>query len=286
MPKLLFARAARDDGEEHAVGKLAGARHAPGDWIMRARVVALSWDGERVPVIAGTLGCHRETVRRRLHRFNAGAIGGLGARPGPGRRPRIPQAERSRIIALVTTTPPGRAGWAGGEFAAADPGKPAVWTLTTLTDAARAAGIDVHRSQVRRILRAEGGRWRRPRSWTSRRDPGFAAKEPGSPGSTPLRERFDAEQSLRHSLDTSTAVELLKLVRDKILAPFPDDGRFPGEEKRPTRGHTWTEEFLISSRIAIDAEPQGDDPGTPGVEIHPDVMFALRLTGRPADPNS
>ena len=102
----------------------------------------------------------------------------------------------------------------------------------------------------------------------------------------PLRECFDAEQSLRHSLDTSTAVELLKLVRDKILAPFPDDGRFPGEEKRPTRGHTWTEEFLISFRIAIDAEPQGGDPGTPVVEIHPDVMFALRLTGRPADPNS
>ena len=52
----------------------------------------------------------------------------------------------------------------------------------------------------------------------------------------PLRERFDAEQSLRHSLDTSTAVELLKLVHDKILAPFPDDGRFPGEEERPARG--------------------------------------------------
>jgi transposase len=156
MPKLLFARAARDEGEERAVRKLAGARHAPGDWIMRARVVALSWDGERVPVIAGTLGCHPETVRRRLHRFNAEGIDGLRDRPGPGRRPRITQAERSRIIALVKTTPPGKADWAGGEFAAADPGKPAAWTLNTLTDAARAAGIDVHRSQVRRILRAEG----------------------------------------------------------------------------------------------------------------------------------
>src|SRR5262249_23686447 len=128
-------------------------------------------------------------VRRRLHRFNAEGIDGLGDRPGPGRRPRITQAERSRIIALVTTTPPGRAGWAGGEFAAADPGKPAVWTLTTLTDAARAAGIDVHRSQVRRILRAEGVRWRRPRYWTSSRDPEFAAKEPGSSSSTPRPRR-------------------------------------------------------------------------------------------------
>jgi transposase len=189
MPKLLFARAARGDEEERAVGKLAGARHAPGDWIMRARIVALSWDGERVPAIAGTLGCHPETVRRRLHRFNAEGVDGLGDRPGPGRRPRITQAERSRIIALVKTTPPGKADWAGGELAAADPGQPAVWTLNTLTDAARAAGIDVHRSQVRRILRAEGVRWRRPRSWTSSRDPEFAAKEPGSSSSTRHRQR-------------------------------------------------------------------------------------------------
>jgi hypothetical protein len=103
----------------------------------------------------------------------------------------------------------------------------------------------------------------------------------------PLRERFDADQFLRHPLDPSTAVELLKLVRDKILAPFPDDGRFPGEEERPARGHTPTEDFLISSRLAVDTEPQGGDRGLPAVEIHPDVMFALRLTGRPAaDPSS
>ena len=189
MPKLLYARAARDAEEERQLRKLAGARHAPGDWIVRARIVVSSWDGMPVPAIAERLGCHPETVRRRLHRFNAEGIDGLGDRPGPGRRPRITQAERSAIIALVKTTPPGKADWAGGELAAADPGQPAVWTLNTLTDAARAAGIDVHRSQVRRILRAEGVRWRRPRSWTSSRDPEFAAKEPGSSGSTPRRRR-------------------------------------------------------------------------------------------------
>ena len=189
MPKLLFARAARDAGEERQLRQLAGARHAPGDWITRARIVVSSWDGMPIPSIAQRLGCHPETVRRRLHRFNAEGVDGLGDRPGPGRRPRITQAERSAIIALVKTTPPGKADWAGGELAAADPGQPAVWTLNTLTAAARAAGIDVHRSQVRRILRAEGVRWRRPRSWTSSRDPEFAAKEPGSSGSTPRRRR-------------------------------------------------------------------------------------------------
>jgi hypothetical protein len=102
------------------------------------------------------------------------------------------------------------------------------------------------------------------------------------PGALPtaVRERFDTEQSLREPLDPSTAVELLKLVRDKILAPFPEeDGRFPGEERRPTWRHTWTEEFLISSRLAIDVAPGGGDSGAARLEVHPDVMFALRLSG-------
>ena len=78
MPKLLFARAARDAGEERQLRRLAGARHAPGDWITRARIVVSSWDGMRVPAIAERLGCHPETVRRRLHRFSAESIDGLG----------------------------------------------------------------------------------------------------------------------------------------------------------------------------------------------------------------
>ena len=66
MPKLLFARAARDAGEERQLRRLAGARHAPGDWITRASIVVSSWDGMRVASIAERLGCHPETVRRRL----------------------------------------------------------------------------------------------------------------------------------------------------------------------------------------------------------------------------
>jgi transposase len=149
---------------------------------MRARIVVSSWDGMRVPAIAERRGCHPETVRRRLHRFNAEGLDGLGDRPGPGRRPRLTEAERSRIIALVKTTPPGRpvtGPWREG-LAAAGEEQAAVWTLDTLASAARAAGIGVHRSPVRRILLAEGVRWRRPRSWTTGKDPGFAVKEPRS----------------------------------------------------------------------------------------------------------
>src|SRR4051812_6944483 len=43
MPKLLFARPAVDVEEERKVRKLAGARHALADWIMRARMIAASF---------------------------------------------------------------------------------------------------------------------------------------------------------------------------------------------------------------------------------------------------
>jgi hypothetical protein len=45
MPKLLFARPPCDAAEEWHVRKLAGARHAPGDWIRRTRMITLSWQG-------------------------------------------------------------------------------------------------------------------------------------------------------------------------------------------------------------------------------------------------
>ena len=108
MPKLLRARPPRDPDEERRVRKLARARHAPGDWIARARMVVRSWEGARVATIAAELGCHPQTVRERLVRFNAEGLDGLGDRPGSGRRPRLTEAERSRIVALVATPPPGR----------------------------------------------------------------------------------------------------------------------------------------------------------------------------------
>jgi transposase len=68
----------------------------------------LSWRGLRTAEIAEELGCHPKTVRKRLHRFNALGIDGLGDRPGSGRKPRLTEDERSRIIALVAKDPPGK----------------------------------------------------------------------------------------------------------------------------------------------------------------------------------
>ena len=127
-----------------------------------------------MPAIADALGCRQKAVRYRLARFAAEGLEGLGERPGVGRKPRISQAQRSQLIALVGSPPPGRlVRDDAGELVAADATGPAVWTLDALTAAARAAGIAIARSQVRRILLAEGVRWRRPRSWAASADPEF-----------------------------------------------------------------------------------------------------------------
>jgi transposase len=190
VPKFLRARPAQDDGEDRKIRRLAAARHAPADWSERARIVALSWDGLAVPAIAAEAGCHQNTVRRWLHRFNADGLDGLGDRPGAGRKRRITEAERSAIIALARSVPPGRLDRDGaGELSAEREDGPAQWTLDTLAETARDAGIAVGRSQVRRILLAEKVRWRRTRSRAVSTDPEFAPKGPGSWSSTPPRRR-------------------------------------------------------------------------------------------------
>lgn len=190
VPVLLFARPPLDAAEGRTIRKLAGARHAPGDWIARARMIAHSWDGLRTTQIADQLGCHPQTVRERLHRFNAEGVDGLGDRPGPGRPRRLSETERGRIIALARSAPPGRLHQGGeGLLAPAQPEAPAHWTLDALAERAQAEGIQVARSQVRRILRAERVRWRPTRSWTTSTDPDFAPKGRRSSPSTPSRPR-------------------------------------------------------------------------------------------------
>jgi transposase len=186
MPQLLGARPPQNETEERHVRKLAGSRHAPGDWIRRAQMIVRSWDGMRATTIAADLGCHPQTVRERLVRFNAEGLEGLGDRPGAGRKPRLTEAERSTVIALVATPPPGRlVREGGGELAARNEEREAHWTLDALTAAAREHGIVIGRSQIRRIFLAERVRWRRPRSWATSTDPEFSPKGRRSSRSIP-----------------------------------------------------------------------------------------------------
>jgi transposase len=192
MPKLLRARPPIDAKEEGQVRKLAGSRHAPGDWIRRAKMIVRSWDGLRTSAIAAELGCHPETVRTRLTRFNAAGLDGLGDRPGAGRKPRLTEAERSTLVALARSIPPGRpVQWPDGTLTPVDdrPAAPAEWTLDSLVAAAGERRITIRRSQVRRILMKERVRWRRTRSWTTSTDPALAPKGPGSSASTRTRRR-------------------------------------------------------------------------------------------------
>jgi transposase len=152
-------------------------------------MIARSWDGLRTGTIAAELGCHPATVRKRLLRFNALGLDGLGDRPGAGRKPRITEAERSILIGLVRTPPPGAlTRQPDGTLAPDDPSGPvAHWTLDALVAAARLRGISIARSQVRRILLREGVPWRQTRSWIQSTDPDFAPKERRLSRSTPTR---------------------------------------------------------------------------------------------------
>lgn len=186
MPKLLFARPARDAAEDHQVRKLARSRHAPADWRLRAQMILQSWNGLRTTAIAADLCCHPQTVRERIFRFNAEGLDGFGQRPGAGRRPRLTEAERSALVALVQTAPPGQlVRQPDGVLEADKPDQAGHWTLDALVVAAHDQGIQISRSQIRRILRAEGVRWRHVRSWATSTDPEFGPKEQRSSRSTP-----------------------------------------------------------------------------------------------------
>lgn len=123
MPKLLFARAAQDEKEEHQIRKLAGSRHAPGDWILRAKMTVGSWERERATTIAYELGCHPQTLREHTARFNEEGLDGLGDRPGVGRKPRLMEEERGRIVVLARAEPPGKPVRMGDELQAVEPEK-------------------------------------------------------------------------------------------------------------------------------------------------------------------
>jgi len=185
MPIILRVRAAQDAEEEVKVRQLATSRHGPADWKKRAQVVVSSWEGGQVGDIAQQVGCHPQTVRRWITRFNEVGIAGLGDRARTGRPRRIGEQERSIIISLVGSEPPGRLVREGdGELHVRDEQADAHWTLDALARAAQGRGIKVKRSHIRRILLQEKVRWRGVHPWGKSTDPDFVPKEPRSSAST------------------------------------------------------------------------------------------------------
>ena len=190
MPNHVKARAAQDEKEARMIRKLANSSHAPADWKWHAHMVLLSWAGKTPNEIAAQLACHPQTVRIHLARFNAEGITGLGMRAGSGHKPRLTEQERSRILALVKQAPPGHLETqADGTMLARDEEGSAQWTLNALAQAAKEAGIQVKRSQIRRIYLREGVHWRHTHSWGDSSDPDFVSKERRSSATTPSRPR-------------------------------------------------------------------------------------------------
>jgi Winged helix-turn helix len=66
--------------------------------------------------------------------------------------------------------------YSDGVLDAEDETKAAYWTLSALAEAAREIGIEISRSQVRRILLREGVRWRNTRPWAQGSDAEYVPK--------------------------------------------------------------------------------------------------------------
>ncbi len=200
---VLWARPERDEDERAVVCRLARARRAPRDAVMRARMIELSWSGLRVPAIALELDCSQKTARYWLHRFNRAGLRGVDDLGGQSRKRRITEEERSRIISLVKTVPPGRLRWEPVDHLwAFDELGPAKWTLDSLAAAARAEGIEVGCSQGAGPRRArlrphealqDPPRLPTARLWSPPRGPGRRTHAQPRPrrlirqGTTPLR---------------------------------------------------------------------------------------------------
>jgi len=133
-----------------------------------------SWAGKTPDEIAITLDCHPRTVRIHLNRFNAQGISGLGMQEGAGRKPRLTEQERSRILALAKQPPPGKLERYAERLVAREETGSAQWSLDALTEAAHEAGMEAGtRVAIRRIYLREGARWCRTHSWGESSDKDF-----------------------------------------------------------------------------------------------------------------
>jgi transposase len=182
MPKYLKARPPLDSAEEHRLRKLAGSKRAPAEQVARARTIVQSWDGADTATIATRLGCHPQTVRDRISRFNATGVGSIVDVSSGGRRPRLTESQRRDLVAMVERlTKAGPLPCSPSPAPARSPSPPARRrsqspSLDAFVDAAHQLGIEVGRSHLRRILLEFGLEWHPTQSWravpkTSSRSP-------------------------------------------------------------------------------------------------------------------
>src|SRR5688572_133522 len=101
MPKVLRARRPTDVAEERWLRKLTRSKRAPAEQVLRARTIVMSWEGAETATIATRLGCHPQTVRDRIARFNAEGAQSIVAISSGGRRPRLTESQRQALVEMV-----------------------------------------------------------------------------------------------------------------------------------------------------------------------------------------
>lgn len=166
---------AMTEDEAAAIGRLTRSRTAPARAVERAKIIALSADGQRVPAIARALGLSEVCVRQWLKRFNERGLDGLADAPRPGRPPTYSQEQVGEVIAASLTKPQAL----GLPFAS--------WTLDRLAAYLNEQkGIAIKRSRIDDLLLAEGLRWRQQETWFGER---AALDHEGEGGEAGARER-------------------------------------------------------------------------------------------------
>jgi transposase len=165
MPKLLQVRELTE-AERAEVRRLAHSRTEAARLVERARIVWLSSEGRRVAAIAEEVGCHAQTVRLWLTRFDARGLAGLHDQPRPG-GPATYTPEQVGAVVAAALTDPQALGLPFGD-----------WTYDRLEAYLNeTAGLAIKRSRIQELLVAEGLRWRQQETWFGKRvDPDFAAK--------------------------------------------------------------------------------------------------------------
>ncbi len=172
MQSPLFVR---PPTEEERLALAAGLRSADAFTLRRSQMVLASARGERVPVIARSLGCGEQAVRNALHAF--GRDGRTALTAGSSRphtiHPAFDDAGAERLRALLHRSP-------------RDFGHPTgLWTLELVAETAFAEGLTATRvtgETVRATLVRLGVRWRRAKDWITSPDPAYAQKKGAATG--------------------------------------------------------------------------------------------------------
>ena len=161
---------ARDLGAVEREQVAAALRTTEAFTLRRAQIVLASARGERVPAIAGQLGCGEQTVRNAIHAFNERGLGALFA--GSSRPHTIhtafDEAGAEQLRALLHQSP--------RTF-----GKPtSVWTLELAAEVSCAEGLTAERvsdETIRQAIRRLGIGWKRAKRWITSPDPASARKK-------------------------------------------------------------------------------------------------------------